>query len=153
MRRLLLAAVVACAVVWSANADVNTMPGQVVGNGFTLSKVGSQAAPSAGSPVGSQVGRPLNVPADSPNMRRYDPARPYDVFKGTNLSADQLVAPLPGVGGDMTVLEKLYAKLKSIVGLGPPQVAAGTLQTNSTYFPSLTRRNRERAQARLWRRD
>jgi hypothetical protein len=123
------------------------MPGQVVGTGVNgnFAPVGQQvkkAVPAAGQPI--------NLPADSGSMRRYDPSRPYDVFKGTNLSPSQVVAPAAGVG-DQNLLEKLYGKLKSVVGLAPAgqQVQA----PRSTYFPSLTRRNRERAEARRWMRD
>jgi hypothetical protein len=147
MRRAVLAGV-ACAVVVLArpgSTQVNTMPGQVVGTGFGLSSVGQQV-PKAAPPAG----QPINLPADSPMMRRYDPSRPYDVFKGTNLSPDQLAAPIEGYG-DQSVLSKLYQKLKSVVGFGPPKLVSA--QQNSTYFPSLTRRNRERAEQRLWRRD
>lgn len=148
MRRAVLAGV-ACAVVVLArpgSTQVNTMPGQVVGTGFGLGPVGkpvSKAAPPAGQPI--------NLPADSPMMRRYDPSRPYDVFKGTNLSPDQLAAPIEGYG-DQSLLSKLYQRLKSVVGFGGPKMVSAP-QGNSTYFPSLTRRNRERAEARLWRRD
>jgi hypothetical protein len=140
MRQLLLAAVAVCAAT-AAFGQVNTMPGQVVGTGVTT-PVGQQI-PRAGAPVG----QPLNLPADSPNLRRYDPNRPYDVFKGTNLSVDQLAAPIPGAG-DQSALSKLYDKLKSVVGMTKP----GEMRAPN-YTPGIGRRNRERAEQRMWRRD
>lgn len=147
MRRAALAGV-ACAVVFLARpgtTQVNTMPGQVVGTGFNLSPVG-QSVRKASPPAG----QPINLPAESAMMRRYDPNRPYDVFKGTNLSPSQLAAPIEATG-PQSVLGKLYGKLKSVVGFGSPKLE--TPQQRSSYFPSLTRRNRERAEERLWRRD
>ena len=149
MRQLLLAAGAVCAVGWLAargTTQVNTMPGQIVGNGFNVSgsvrNVGN-AIPRAAP----QGGRPINLPADSAMMRPYDPAHPYDAFKGTGLTTDQLAAPVSGVG-DQSMLSKLKDKLKSVMGM------TGTVTSHrSTYFPSLSRRNRERAEARLWRRD
>jgi hypothetical protein len=122
----------------------NAMPGQFVGTGITynLNPVGTQL-PRAAPPAGN----PINVPGNSPMMRRADPTRPLDALKGTNLNASQIVAPFPGAS-DHAMLHQLHEKLKSIVGL--TKVNA---QENSTYFPSLTRRNRERAEARLWRLD
>jgi hypothetical protein len=120
------------------------MPGQFVGTGMTynLNPVGSQL-PKAAPPAGN----PINVPGNSPMMRRANPNRPLDALKGTNLSPSQIVAPVPGAG-DHAMLHQLHEKLKSIVGLTKVNT-----QENSTYFPSLTRRNRERAAARLWRLD
>ncbi len=145
MRQLLLAVGAVCAAAGFAGTalgQANTMPGQIVGKGFTTAPVGQQV-PKAGSPVG----QPLNIPADSPNLRRYDPNRPYDVFKGTNLSANQLVAPIPGVG-DQNAFERLYDKLKSVVGMSKP----GEMRAPN-YTPGIGRRNRERADDRMWRRD
>ncbi len=154
MRRLVLAAGVVCAaMVFAGRASTqvgpspNTMPGQVVGTGvnYNLNQVGSQVPKAA-----PQAGKPINLPASSPLMRPYDPNRPYDVFKGTNLSADQLSAPVIGAG-DQSTISHLYDQLKSVIGFKTPTMAAAP--PHSTYFPSLTRRNRERAEARLWRRD
>jgi len=145
MRQLLWAAGVACAVgafAQQANAQT-TMPGQVVGTSYNLSGVGQQlpkAAPAAGQPI--------NLPAESPLMRRADLTRPLDAFKGTNLNASQIAAPVMGIG-DQTILDRLYDKVKSAVGYTKPI----ELQQQSTYFPSLTRRNRERNEAKMWRRD
>jgi hypothetical protein len=80
-------------------------------------------------------------------MRRYDPNRPYDVFQGTNLSPNLLAAPVTVPGGEMSI----YDKLKAFLGLG--RQPTSMMPSHSTYFPSLTRRNRERAEERLWRRD
>jgi hypothetical protein len=145
MRQLLLAVGAVCAATGfagTANGQGNAMPGQIVGKGFTTAPVG-QPIPKAGAPVG----QPLNIPADSPNLRRYDPSRPYDVFKGTGLSANQLAAPIPGVS-DQSTFDRLYEKLKSAVGLSKP----GEMRAPN-YTPGIGRRNRERADDRMWRRD
>ncbi len=143
MRNLALTGAV-CALVGfagAAHAQVNTMPGQIVGNGFNLSP--------AGQPAGQPVGQPVNMPAENSHMRPYNPNRPYDMFKGSTFSPDQLVAPIPGVAAP-SLLEKFNSRLKAM--LGPPQSLTPPVQ-NTGYFPSLTRRNRERAEQRLWRRD
>ncbi|MBA4190548.1 MAG: hypothetical protein C0467_21385 [Planctomycetaceae bacterium] len=144
MRRLMLTAGVVCAVAALtdfAGAQVNTMPGQVVGSGYSTQSVG-QPLPKAAPPAG----QPIGLPADSAMMRRYDPNRPYDALKGTNLSRDQVRAPIAGMGD-----QSMWSQLKVIFGLSKPPVQMAP--QNSTYFPSLTRRNRERAEAREWRRD
>jgi hypothetical protein len=118
------------------------MPGQVVGSGFQFSPVGSQF-PQAGT----RVGEPTNLPPDTPLMRRANLNDPFDAFRGTKLDPKSVVAPFPG--GDQTALERLYDKLKSAIGLStkpsltPPQMVT----------PGIFRRNRERAQERMWRRD
>jgi hypothetical protein len=148
MRQLWLAAGAVCALAGfatPASGQVNTMPGQVVGttvNFNNLNPVGTRL-PRVGTPVG----QPLNMPADTPLLRRLDPSRPYDVFKGTNLSPSQLAAPIVGIG-DQSALERFYDKLKSIVGLAKP----ADLRVPN-YTPGIGRRNRERAEERLWRRD
>ena len=58
-----------------------------------------------------------------------------------------VAAPLPNA--DQSILDKWTGKLKSMVGLTTPTLPG----ERSTYFPSLSRRNRERAQERMWRRD
>ena len=142
MRQLVLAAGAVCAAAVGAgraDAQGTTMPGQMVGTGLTynLSPVGSQlgrAAPPAGEPI--------NIPADSPLMRRYDPNNPYAALEGTSLTRDQIVVPL---GTELSMMDKL----KSLIGM----TKVVQTQPQSGYFPSLTRRNRERAEQRMWRRD
>jgi hypothetical protein len=143
MRQFIVGAAV-CLFAGIADAQVNTMPGQVVGTtvNFNTNRVGQQL-PRVGAPVG----QPLNIPADSPLIRRYDPNRPFDVFKGTNISPNQVVAPIVGVG-DQSAFEKLYDKLKSIVGLNKQTDLRAPF-----YTPGIGRRNRERAEQRMWRRD
>ena len=145
MRQLWLAAGAVCALAGVANGQVNTMPGQVVGTtvNFNATNPVGTKIPRAGTPVG----QPINMPAETPLLRRYDPNRPYDVFKGTNLSTSQLVAPVVGYG-DQSALEKFYDKLKGIVGLAKP---ADLRAPN--YTPGIGRRNRERAEERMWRRN
>jgi hypothetical protein len=143
MRRLALAAGVACALAGLAAAQ-NTMPGRVVGSGYAVSPVGNPV-PKAAPPAG----QPINLPADSDRMRRMDPSRPLDVFKGSTFSPDQLVAPVPGAG-DQSVLTRVYDKLRGLIS---PRFTEPNEPGRSTYFPSLSRRNRERAEERMWRRD
>jgi hypothetical protein len=140
MRLLLLAVGAVCAAT-AAFGQNTSMPGQIVGTGVTA-PVGQQV-PKAAAPAG----QPLNLPADSPNLRRYDPNRPYDVFKGTNLNVNQLVAPIPGAG-DQSTFDRLYEKLKSVVGKSKPAELRAP-----NYTPGIGRRNRERAEQRMWRRD
>jgi len=144
MRRLMLATGVVCAVAVLtdlAGAQVNTMPGQVVGNGYGTTVVG-QPTPKAAPPAG----QPLGLPSDTAMMRRYDPNRPYDSLKGTNLSRDQVIAPTGGATN-----ETIWTKVRSLFGYGKPPVQLAP--QHSTYIPSLSRRNRERAEAKQWRRD
>jgi hypothetical protein len=146
MRQLLLAAGVLCAAGvlahWASAQNQNAMPGQMVGSGFQFNAVGTQF-PQAGS----KVGQPVNLPPDTPLMRRANPSDPFDVFRGTKLDPKSVAAPFPG--GDKNALERFYDKLKSAVGLStqpslpPPQMVT----------PGIFRRNRERAQERMWRRD
>jgi hypothetical protein len=97
--------------------------------------------------VGAKVGKPLNVPEDTPFMRRYDPTRPFDAFKGTNIDTRSIVAPVQGLG-DQTALEKFYAKVKSTFGIAPK-----TTPPPQNVTPGIFRRNRERARERMWRID
>jgi hypothetical protein len=148
MRQLALAAGAVCALAGFADraaAQGTTMPGQVVGTGYSLSPAGTalpKAAPPAGTPIGSPFG--------SAAMRPYDPSRPYDVFKGTNIDTRNIAAPVVGFG-DQSAMSKFFDKLKSVVGIapsGPPAMAAAP-----GYTPGISRRNRERAEKRLWRPD
>lgn len=122
-----------------AIAQGTTLPGQIVGSGFNfdLGRVGNpvpRAAPPAGTPI--------NLPTDNPLIRRYDPKNPYAALEGTGLSKSQVIAP-------MAAEQSLLDKLKALVGLRP----APAFEPTPGWFPSLSRRNRERAEQRLWRRD
>jgi hypothetical protein len=150
MRQLLLAAGAVCAAAgaacWAAGEANTVMPGQAVGTGFNFNSVGTQF-----QPAGSKVGQPLNVPADTPMMRRADPKNPFDGFRGTNLDPKSIVAPVPGVG-DQNALERLYNRMKSAVGLAPKP----SLAPAQNVTPGIFRRNRERtkeAKDQMWRRD
>jgi hypothetical protein len=145
---MLAAGALCVAGVFAGRADSQnaSMPGQVVGNSmsYSVNPVGTEitkAAPNAG--------KAINMPLDNPMMRRYDATRPLDVFKGTGLSASQVIAPVHGVG-DQSSFHQLFDKLKSVVSFSKPTF---TGEQHSGYFPSLTRRNHERAEARLWRQD
>jgi hypothetical protein len=82
-------------------------------------------------------------------MRRQDPSRPLDVFRGSGLDPNQVVAPVPGAG-DQSLLGRLSERLRGIIS---PRFTEPNEPGRSTYFPSLSRRNRERAEERMWRRD
>ena len=155
MRRFTLAAGVACAVLLNSHvgaqlnttntgADVGTtMPGQTVSTyrGGPVTPVGQRlpaVAPPAGQPItGNAMQRP------------YDPNRPFDAFKGTNIDPKNVVAPLVGTGGkEFTppdALDKLSEKIKAFFVRTPPP-------ERPPYAPGITRRARERAQM-MWRRD
>jgi hypothetical protein len=147
MRHLVLAAGAVCAAGWLAarvEGQGQGMPGQVVGTGFTVPGVGTsppRAAPPAGQRVGTTPGGPMSRP--------YDPSRPLDQFKGTNLDPQLVAAPVQGFG-DQSAFDKLYAKMRAMIGL-PPTV--GPTVTRPNYTPGIARRNRERAEQRMWRRD
>lgn len=144
MRHLALAAGVVCAAVgvtsW-VTAQAPGMPGQVVGTGYTMQQVGHQL-PRVGQPVG----QPINIPPNSPMMRPYDPNRPYDVFKGTNIDPRSVVTP-PQAGTGSNVFTRTYDQVKSILGM------TKTVAPTGTVTPGILRRNRERAAERMWRRD
>jgi hypothetical protein len=147
MRRWVLAAGVACAVMLAHSARAQNggpaMPGQVVGSyRGTVNRVGQQvpqAAPAAGQSVTANQ-----------FMRPYDPNRPYDMFKGTNIDPKQVLAPLVGPDGRPVeppdALDKLSDKLKAIFTFGR------TTPARPPYAPGISRRNRERHQ-QMWRRD
>ena len=111
MRQLVLAAGIVCAVAaaahWATAQSNAVMPGQTVGTGFNFQTVGTQL-PQFGTPVG----QPLNMPADTPLVRRANLNRPFDAFKGTNLDPNNVVAPVIGLG-NQNALEKLYDKVKA----------------------------------------
>ena len=128
----------------STNNLTPAMPGTVVGNSINLK--------SAGAPVPTAVPSRADIKKlESPFMRAYDPSKPYDVFKGTNIDPTSVVAPVPGFArtGDPNLLERLYTKLGTATGfikpMTPPRV--------TTYTPGLSRRNKERTMQRTWRKD
>jgi hypothetical protein len=152
MRRVALAAGVACAVflAGSAGAQFNTtstgttMPGQVVGSYTgTVNPVGQRlpaAAPAAGLPVTS-----------NPLMRPYDPNKPFDAFKGSGIDPKNVIAPLVGPDGRPVeppdALDKLSAKLKALFTF------SSSAPERPPYVPGISRRNKERREQRMWRRD
>lgn len=124
---------------------VPSMPGQAVGTGFSL----PGAAGSTPQPVGQklpQVGNALSRP--------YDPSRPLDVFKGTGIDPKSVVAPIsafpPVPGPQPDLVDRLYAKLTSFVSFAKP---TAPLAQPPNVTPGIFRRNRERLDERMWRRD
>src|SRR5581483_8862812 len=128
----------------STNNLPAAMPGQVVGTGVNLNPAGAltpRAVPA----------RPDLKKLDNPLMRPYDPSKPYDVFKGTNIDPTSVVAPVAGfptTGQDPNLLQRLYTKLGPVTGFLKPSPAP-----RPTYTPGISRRNKERAMERTWRRD
>jgi len=145
MRQLLLAAGVLCAsgilAHWASAQNQAAMPGQAVGSGFKFNAVGLPF-PQAGT----KIGQPTNIPTDTPLMRRADPNNPFDGFKGTSLDPKSVIAPIPGAGNGF---EQFIEKMKAAVGLSvkPPPARPANVT------PGIFRRNRERAQQMMWRRD
>ena len=155
MRHWTRALVTACAVAGAAgfagaqlrmspqSAAGGAMPGgQAVGTPYSLNAAGT-AVPKAAPPAGSPIGSPLSRP--------YDPNRPLDAFKGTNIDPKLIVAPIPTMGNSQSpnLLDRLNAKLATMMPFqrptSPPQQA--------NYTPGISRRNRARAAERNWRRD
>jgi hypothetical protein len=128
----------------STNNLPAAMPGQVVGTGISL------------NPAGATI--PRAVPSrddikklENPLTRPYDPSKPYDVFKGTNLDPTSVVAPVAGfptTGQDPNLLQRLYTKIGTVTGFLTPSPPP-----RPTYTPGLSRRNKERMMERTWRRD
>ena len=149
MRQLVLAAGALCAAGVLAHATAQNQPmpgGQVVSTTFgstSFQQVGTRFPEAA-----PRVGQPLNMPDESPLMRRYDPNRPLDMFKGTSIDPQSIVAPVQGIG-DQTALERFSAKLKSTFGITPK----GSTPPPPNVTPGIFRRNRERARERMWRWD
>jgi hypothetical protein len=93
------------------------------------------------TPVGSPVGNALTRP--------YDPTRPLDALKGTGLDPSSVVAPVVPMGmKEPNLLDRLYEKLGTVTGFRKPDTPPRT-----NFVPGISRRNRERAEQRMWRRD
>ena len=152
MRRHLLAVGVVCAAAGLAHGQFGApangtgggspvMPGQAVGTGCGFPSAGNpvpKAAPPAGTPLGSGL-----------SSRPYDPSRPLDVFKGTGIDPKSVVAPIMPMGmKEPNLLDRLYDKLGAVTGFRRPDAPA-----QANYTPGISRRNRERAENRMWRRD
>lgn len=125
----------------ASSAGSSAMPGLPVGTVVKLSPAATEitkAVPQAGNPIGTQG-------------RIYDPSRPLDVFKGTNIDPSNVIAPVAGYSGtgSPNLLTQLYTKIGSIVGLSRT-VTTGPVPN---VTPGIFRRNRERAAARMWRAD
>jgi hypothetical protein len=126
------------------NLPPAAMPGQVIGTPLNL------------NPVGTPVNKAVPSRADlkkleSPLSRPYDPGNPLGVFKGTNLDPKMVVAPVAAMHDlqSPNLLDKLYQKINtSVASFFSPSPAP-----RPTYTPGISRRNRERAENRMWRRD
>jgi hypothetical protein len=138
-----------CAVIGIAGwamAQNASMPGQVVSNstGENLRLVGNEL-PQAGKPVG----KPINLPYNNPLFRPYNPANPYEALEGTGMNAKSVVAPVNGFTNEapQSTFQQITNKMKSLLGLTTPP----TVQR--IYTPGIYRRDRQRAQERMWVRD
>ena len=98
----------------------------------------------------------IEVPAGLPvgqnaHQRPYDHNRPYDQFVGTGIDPSLLRAPLVGPDGREVAppgpFADFIARVKSVFVKTPPP------QRTIPYAPGISRRNRERAEQRMWRRD
>jgi hypothetical protein len=147
MRGFTLAAGVACAALVANSAPAQNgpaMPGQVVGSYSGNVRPVGQRLPAAAPPAGQPI-------TSNPMMRPYDPAHPYDALKGTNIDASSIVAPLVGPDGKPVeppdALDRLSEKLKAIF-VGPKPAPP-----RPPFAPGILRRNKERIQSHMWRRD
>jgi hypothetical protein len=127
-------------------AQNGSMPGTVVSNttGDQVKLIGNEL-PQVAKPVG----RPVNLPDDNPLLRKYDPNKPYDVFRGTNLSVKSVVAPVNGATTEVepNMFQQISKSVKSILGIStPPSVPR-------IYTPGIARRDRERVRERMFVRD
>jgi hypothetical protein len=150
MRRFMLAGGVACAILLThtagaqnRTAEPNAMPGQVVGSYRGQVHPVGQQQPAAAPQLGQ------NITANA-LQRPYDPARPFDSFKGTTLDPRSVVAPLVGPDGKPLAppdtLDQISARIKAFfIRLDPTP-------PRPNYTPGITRRSQERTQ-RMWRRD
>jgi hypothetical protein len=148
MRSLLAAMGAACAVAGTASAQQqqsggSSMPGQIVSRGFNLNPAGMRL-PAAAPQAGTHISSPLTKP--------YDPNRPLDVFKGTNIDPKSVVAPVSGVPGTQQpdLLDRINSKLGSVTSFFRP---ASPVQARPMITPGIFRRNRERTMQRNWRAD
>jgi len=123
----------------------SAMPGQVVGSGFNLAGSAPQPVGTPQPQVGTQISRP------------YDPSRPLDMFRGTGINPNQAVAPIsafpPLPGQEKNLIDRLYDKLDAVVGFNPFARTAEPLPRPMNVTPGIFRRNRERFDDRMWRRD
>lgn len=148
MRHLGVAAAVALLAGSAAgqSAAPAAMPGQVVGSGINLKPVGN--------PVGQRLpSRDELKQLENPLMRAYDPSKPLDAFKGTGIDPKTVVAPVAGfpmTGDDPNLLERLYTKIGTVTGF---LKTSPVVPQRPTFTPGIGRRNRERAEQRMWRRD
>ena len=157
MRRVVLAVGVLCAVAVTGRSIAQnsspgfSMPGQVVGSttgvvgstSGTINPIGNRL-PSVAPPVGQSI-------TANAQQRPFDPNRPYDVFKGSSINPDDLVAPLVGADGKPIeppdALDRLSEKITAFfVKPAPPP-------PRPPYVPGIGRRNKERREQMLWRRD
>ena len=138
-------------VTTSRTGNGSAMPGQVVGSGFNL-------AGSAPQPIGTPLppsGTPLA--AGMPASRPYDPNRPLDMFRGTGIKTNQMVAPIsafpPLLGQEKNLIDRMYDKLDAVFTYNPFTRPTEAPERPTNVTPGIFRRNRERFDDRMWRRD
>jgi hypothetical protein len=161
MRRFTLAVGVACAILLLDHADAQNMAG--ASGSATMSTMSTSGGGSGGTSgggggsgmmpgdvVGSYKGQLFPVgerfPSVAPqvgqsiggnsNSRQYDPSRPYDILKGTNLDSKNLIAPLLGADGKPVAppdqLDLISERIKAFFARNPtpprPPFAPGILR-------------------------
>ncbi|HEX4614136.1 MAG TPA: hypothetical protein VH092_38490 [Urbifossiella sp.] len=119
-----------------------SMPGQVVGSTPGLAGGTPQPIGTHQPQVGTPPGRP------------YDPSRPLDVFKGTGVDPNSVIAPLspyPSLPApEKNLIDRLYDRLDSVLTFSHTPKA---VPRPPNVTPGIFRRNRERVDDRMWRRD
>ncbi len=139
--RQFLALMVACAAGGSASAQFGTS-GQVVGSTYPLS-AGGAMIPRAVSPAGMPIGSPFVNPMSG------TPINPYEQ---PGFDKSMIAAPTTGFPGSPyhqpDLLDRLNDKLSDVTSFFRPGPSP-----RPTYTPGISRRNRERAEQRNWRRD
>jgi len=149
MRRVLFSALVLSALTGiggRAMAQTTDMPGQVVSNttGDRVKLIGHELPQ-----VGKHVGKPVNVPTTNPLLRPYNPNNPYEALEGTNLNVKSVVAPVNGYMSEAPAskFDQVVSSLKSFVGISTKPMV------KNIYTPGIYRRDRQRAEERMWMRD
>lgn len=139
--RITLAVVAALGFTAAARAQF-TNPGTPVGTPLAIGNVGAPSAKPVAPTVGGQVGSAPGgiMDSTSQDFSKIDPKR--------------LAAPLPsypGIGGQPTLWDRTKQQVIAAVNYINPFYEAP--QPRPPWVPGISRRNRERAEQRMWRPD
>jgi len=127
--------------VGTARAQFTT-PGTPVGTPLSLGNAGAPNAKPVGSPAGAQVG---SAPGGVPQSTSQDFSK---------IDKSRLAAPLPnypGIGGEPTLWDRTMQRVVAAVHYINP--FSTTTQPRPNWVPGISRRNRERSEERMFRRD